>query len=95
MTASLHSSTTDSRKDYDLEVFDRAEDADVPAGNDRKADGKGPSPWEVTLEKSEDPRALAVWYKWATVLTVSCGATYVTCALCMVSAIRHIHPGRI
>ena len=95
MSASLHSSktaTTDHGQDHDPEALGKAEDANVPAENDQNTNEKSPSPWEVTLEKSEDPKTIALWYKWATVLTVSFGAMCVTCASSMVGAVPHPSP---
>ena len=95
MTASLHSSetvTAERGQDHDPEVLDKAEDADISAENDHNANEKNSSPWEVTLEKSEDPKTMATWCKWATVLTVSFGAMCVTCASSMVGATLHIRP---
>ena len=93
MTASLHSSKTattiDNGQDHDLEAFGKFEVADAPAEKDQNASEKNSSPWEVTLDKSEDPKTIAVWYKWAIVLTVSCGAMCVTCASTMVGATPH------
>jgi len=83
MAASLHSfktSTTDRGQDRDPEALGKVEDASE----------KEHSPWEVTLEKSEDPKTMAIWYKWAIVLTISCGAMCVTCASSMVSFTRYI-----
>jgi len=95
MSASLHSSktaTTDNGQDHDPEALSKFEVADPPAENDHNASEKNPSPWEVTLDKSEDPKTIALWYKWAIVLTVSCGAMCVTCASTMVGATPYIRP---
>ena len=95
MTASLHSSktvTTDHGLDHDPEALDKVDNGlDSPVESDNSASEKGPSPWEVTLEKSEDPKTMVAWCKWATVLTVSLGAMCVTCASSMVSTVRCIH----
>ena len=94
MTPSLHSSktsTTDREKDHDPEALGKIEDANVSAENDDNASEKGPSPWEVTLEKSEDPKTMVTWHKWATVLTVSSGAMCVTCASSMVGTACYTH----
>ena len=101
MTDSLHSSpttATDLEKDYDSEAIGKVEDASSPVESDHSTNEKGPSSWEVTLEEKEDPKALAVWYKWAVVLTVSSGAMCVTAASSMVSAMCttcQSHPGLI
>jgi len=95
MTASLYSSkaaTTDHGKDHDPEAFGKLEVAGAPAKNDYNASEKNFSPWEVTLKKSEDPKAIAVWYKWVMVLTVSFGAMCATCASSMVGVTPHICP---
>ena len=68
--------------DRDLEAFDKVEGASAK-GNDNTSE-KGPSPWEVTLDKSEDPKTVATWRKWAILLTVSAGAMCVTSASSMV-----------
>lgn len=89
MTASVHSSKTptiENEKDRDVESLGKAEDADVSAEDDNSSSEKGPSQWEVTLEKSEDPRSMATWYKWFIVIMVSCGTMCATCAPSMVSA---------
>lgn len=86
MAASQHSSkatTTDPGDSRDPEALGKA-------GDDLAKDGdyiseKGPSPWEATLDKSEDPKTMATWCKWAIVLTISAGAMCVTCASSMVS----------
>lgn len=106
MTASLYSSKTvetDYGKDHDPEVlvkgiFDApvvlvaVEAVDSPEENDHDASEKGSSPWEVTLEKSEDPKTMAAWYKWAAVLMASSGAICVSSASSMVSPASHILP---
>ena len=92
MTASVHSSTTDNGKDHDPEALDKVEIVDAPAENDHNVSEKNSSSWEVTLEKSEDPKTMPTWYKWAAVLTISCGAMCVTCASSMVGAIPHTRP---
>lgn len=96
MTASLYSSktaTTDHGQDHDPEASGKVENANVPIETDGDTSEKGPSPWEVTLEKSEDPKTMVAWYKWAIVFTVSFGAMCVTCGSSMVSATRHIRVG--
>lgn len=91
MTASLHSSktaTTDQVQDHDPEALGNVLTAPTEkAVNDS---GNSPSPWEVTLEKSEDPKNMAGWYKWVIVLTVSSGAMCVTSASSMASHARDI-----
>ena len=93
MTTSLHSSTKDSGEDCDLEAFDEVEIADAPAEKGHNASEKSSSPWEVTLEKSEDPMAMTTWRKWTIVLTISCGSMCVTSASSMVGTTSHISPG--
>jgi len=91
MAAPLHSfktAATDRGQDHDPEALGKVEDAPADDGDDGSE--KGPSPWEVTLEKSEDPKTMATWHKWAIVLTISSGAMCVTCASSMVSFTRHI-----
>ena len=91
MTASLHSSETathDPSQDHDPEALGKA--LSIPTEGDVNISEKSPSPWEVTLDKSEDPKTMKTWYKWATVLTVSSGAMCVTCASSMVSLTRKI-----
>ena len=95
MTSSLYSSetaTTDRGQDHDPEALGKVKVADAPAENDHNVSEKSSSLWEVTLEKSEDPKTMAAWYKWATVLTVSCGAMCVTSASSMVGTTAHIRP---
>jgi len=85
MTASLHSSktvTTDHGQDSDPEALGKPEDA--PVENVATPSEKGPSQWEVTLTKDEDPKTMVAWHKWVNVLTVSFGAMCVTCASSMV-----------
>lgn len=85
MTASLHSSetvTTDHLRGHDLEALGNV--LTTPSEKDTTSE-KSPSPWEVTLEKSEDPKNMTSWYKWVVVLTVSAGAMCVTSASSMVS----------
>ena len=84
--------TTVYGKDGDPEVLVTVKAIDTPMESDDNVSEKGLSPWEVTLEKSEDPKTMAVWYKWATVLTISCGALCVTSASSMVSDTPHIRP---
>ena len=93
MTASIHSpdmTTIDCVKDP--EALTKVEAYDVSAGNYGNITEEAHSPWEVTLEKNEDPKAMAVWYKWFTVVTISFGALCVTCASSMVSATPKILP---
>lgn len=88
MTASQHSSktaTTDHLQNHDTEALGKV--PTPPTENGVKASEKGPSPWEVTLEKNEDPKNMADWYKWLIVLTISSGAMCVTCASSMVGDI--------
>ena len=92
MTVSLHLSTADNGKDHDPEALCKVEVADAPAGNDHNVSERNSSSWEVILEKSEDPKAMAVWYKWAIVLTVSCGGICVTCTSSMVGAAPDSRP---
>ena len=107
MIASLHSSkiiTRDGGGYHDPEVFVKVgvfdnpvmlvkvEVVDAPEENDDDVSEDGSSLWEVTLEKSEDPKTMPTWYKWAIVLTASCGAMCVTSASSMVSAARHTLP---
>jgi len=95
MTASVDSSktaTTDREKGHGPEVLIGVKVVDASAENDGNVNETAPSPWEVTLEKSEDPKNLATWHKWAIVMTVSSGTLCVTCATSMVSATRHILP---
>ncbi|KAF9650493.1 MFS general substrate transporter [Thelephora ganbajun] len=68
-------------QDHDPEGLDKVRD--IPTKSDDNASEKCSSPWEVTLEKSEDPKNMAAWYKWAIVLTVSSGAMCCTCASSM------------
>ena len=99
MATSLHSSKPNSGKDLDPELLVKVGIfnapvvvviTDAPENNDCDASEYSSSPWEVTLEKSEDPKTMATWYKWAIVLTTSCGAMCVNSASSMVSAARHI-----
>lgn len=93
MAGSPHTSksaTTDCGKDLDPEKLGKAEDADTLVEDNDSAGKKVPLAWEVTLEKGEDPKTLAVWRKWAIVLMASSGATCVTCASSMVGAMWHI-----
>jgi hypothetical protein len=86
MTSSLHSSktiTTDHLQDHDPEAPEKV--VTTPTENDVNANEKSSSPWQVTLEKSEDPKNMTAWYKWIIVLTVSSGAMCVTSASSMVS----------
>ena len=92
MTASIHSpniTTTDWEKDRDPEALTKVESYDVSADNGSE---EAHLPWEVTLEKSENPKAMAVGYKWFTVVTVSLGALCVTCASSMASVTPKILP---
>ena len=94
MTASVDSfktATTDREKGYDPEVL-MGVGVGVSAENNENVDETAPSPWEVTLEKSEDPKNLVNWHKWVIVMTVSSGTLCVTCATSMVSATRYILP---
>lgn len=89
MTGSLHSSrtvTTENLHDNDPEALGKV--TTPPTEND--VSEKSPSPWEVALEKSEDPKNMVNWYKWVIVLTVSSGAMCVTSASSMVSYVRDI-----
>ena len=91
MAASVHSSKTaaaDRERDHDPEAPGEAED--ISTDSDHNVSEKSPSPWEVTLDKSEDPKTMVTWYKWIIVSTVSFGAMCVTCASSMVSFGRHI-----
>lgn len=86
MTASLHSSktsTTDRLQDHDPETAGKV--VTTPTESDVSANEKSSSPWEATLEKSEDPKNMATWYKWVIVLTISSGAMCVTSASSIVS----------
>jgi len=89
MTASVHSAN---EKEHDPEALVKVEIVDAPAENDGNIGEKASSPWQVTLEKNEDPKSMAAWYKWATMMTVSSGTLCVTCATSMVGIIRHILP---
>ena len=87
MAASLHSSktsTTDRLQDHDPETAGKA--VSTPTESDLNANEKN-SPWEATLEKNEDPKNMATWYKWVIVLTISAGAMCVTSASSIVSDI--------
>jgi hypothetical protein len=91
MTVSLDSSetaTTGRSQDRDPEALGKA--LSVPTENDGGISEKSSSPWEVTLDKSEDPKNMSTLYKWATVLTVSSGAMCVTSASSMVSLTQEI-----
>ena len=93
MTASVDSfktATTDREKGYDPEVLMGVGVVGVSAENNENVNETAPSPWEVTLEKSEDPKNLVNWHKWVIVMTVSSGTLCVTCATSMVSATRYI-----
>jgi len=88
MTPSPHSSqtaVTHSGECHDPEALKKGLDA--PAEGENVASEKGPSPWEVTLDKSEDPKTVAAWRKWAILLTVSSGAMCVTSASSMVGVV--------
>ena len=89
---SFKTAMTHHEKDHDPEVLVKVEAVDAPAENDDNVCEKASSQWEVTLERSEDPKAMAARYKWATVMTVSSGTLCVTCATSMVGTTRHIHP---
>jgi len=96
MTASLDLPkvvTKDHGRDNDPEMLGKVDnELDTPVEDDQTLSEKGPSPWEVTLEKSEDPKTMAAWSKWAAVFTVSFGAMCVTCASTMVGTARRVHP---
>ena len=89
MTTSVHPFN---EKEDDPEVLVKVETIDDSAETDDNVDEKASSPWRVTLEKNEDPKSMAAWYKWAIVMTVSSGTLCVTCATSMVGVIRHILP---
>jgi len=85
MTASLHSSkatTTDPGEGHDPEALEK--DENTPEEGDENSSEKGHSPWEATLDKSEDPKTMATWCKWVIVLVLSSGALCVTSASSMV-----------
>ena len=89
MTDSLHScrtTTDDSSQDKDPEALGKG--SETPTENDVSSSEKGSSPWEVTLEKNEDPKNMATWYKWLIVLTISSGAMCVTSASSMASFLK-------
>ena len=95
MTASVDSSktaTTDREKGHDPEVLIGVEVVDASAENNDNVNETAPSPWEVTLEKSGDPKNLANLHKWVIMMTVSSGTLCVTCATSMVRATRHVLP---
>ena len=96
MTASLCSSkttTTDPGEGHDPEALEKAED--TPGKGEGNSSENGLSPWEVTLDKSEDPKTMATWYKWAIVLTLSSGSLCVTSASSMVGVRRYLRFSRI
>ncbi|KAF9785518.1 major facilitator superfamily domain-containing protein [Thelephora terrestris] len=89
MTASLRSSqtaTTDPVQDHDPEAPEKA--IGSPIESDISASEKSLSPWEITLEESEDPKNMATWYKWVIVLIVSSGAMCVTSASSMAAFVE-------
>jgi len=91
MTVSPHSSqtaVTHPGEGRDPEALKKVGDAPAEGGN--VASEKGPSPWEVTLDKTEDPKTVATWRKWAILLTVSSGAMCVTSASSMVGVMQHV-----
>jgi len=96
MTASLHSSkatTTDPGEGHDLEALEKVES--TPEEGDYNSSENGPSPWEATLDKSEDPKTMATWCKWAIVLTLSSGSLLVTSASSMVGVRQYLRSSRI
>ena len=89
---SLHSSRTvlaESGEGRDPEALGKVED--VPANGHNNSE-KTPSSWEVTLDKSEDPKTVAAWCKWAILITVSAGAMCVTSASSMVRVAQRVRP---
>ena len=90
MTVSPHSSQTAVAhpEGRDPEALKKVGDALVES--DKVPSEEGPSPWEVTLDKSEDPKTVATWRKWAILLTVSSGAMCVTSASSMVRVMQHV-----
>ena len=91
-TASLHSSkttTADRGTGHDPEVPSKLEDVNT-RGKQWQRQRKGPSPWEVTLGESEDPKTTGAWYKRATTLTASSGTMCVTYPSSTVGVTRHI-----
>ena len=95
MTASLYSSkttTTDPGEAHDPESLEKAEN--TPGKGDSSSEN-GLSPWEATLDKSEDPKTMATWYKWAIVLTLSTGSLCVTSASSMVGVGQYLRLSRI
>jgi len=92
MADSLYSSRTaftDPAEGHDPEALRKVED---PSAGDDNASEKGPPPWEVTLDKSEDPKTVTAWRKWAILLTVSSGAMCVTSASSMVGVMQDVGP---
>ena len=79
---SSHTAAPDREQGHDPEALDRI--GDVPTKGSDNASEKCSSPWEVTLEKNEDPKTIATWRKWVIVLIISSGAMFVTCASTMV-----------
>jgi hypothetical protein len=93
MTASSHSSKTtptDHEKDHDPEALGKDKVEDALTKDNANANEQVASPWEVTLEKSEDPKTMGTWSKWLIVSIISAGAMFVTCASSMAGATRHI-----
>lgn len=88
LTASLNPSKTVvvDWGDRDPESLDKVKDVDTSTVDDKSTNEKIPSPWEVTLDGSEDPKGMTTWCKWAILLTVSSGAMCVTCVSSMVGA---------
>ena len=95
MTASLHSSkatTTHPGEGHDPEALEKVDT--TAEESDDNSSGKGPSPWEATLDKSEDPKTMATWRKWAIVLTLGSGSLCVTSASSMVGVGQYLRPNR-
>ena len=91
MTVSPYSSQTTviySGEDHDPEAPKKVGDA--PTEGDSVTSEKGTLPWEVTLDKSEDPKTVATWHKWVILLTVSSGAMCVTSASSMVGIMQYV-----
>lgn len=83
MTASTRSSKTiTSDHSHDLEALGKTPDTALPTEEGSSSE-KSISPWEVSLEKSEDPKNMSTWYKWTIVLIVSSGAMCATSASSM------------
>lgn len=96
MTASLHSSketTTNPGEGRDPEALEKV--GNTPGEGDDDSSEKGPSPWEASLDKSEDPKTMATWCKWAIVLTLSSGSLCVTSASSMVGVRQYLRSSRI